>query len=262
MPITVVLAGGLGNQLFQRAYGLALEARGYTVVFDKSQLTGGCGSASTHRDYSLDAFMVETPSGERTSLQISEKTLRFDPSLLDPPDGATVIGYFQSELYFKSIASTVRKAFTFREDLRPSRLIDIQKPDKIFLHVRRQDYLQLQHFHGMPTKAWYQNAIYEVARCMMRPLTWDDVYIFSDDREWCTYNMGGIGTVVEGRDKFVDMQLMTMCEHAILANSSYSWWGAWLRKEEGITIAPKKWFATPALDGQDEDIIPERWLRI
>jgi len=239
--ITVKLMGGLGNQCFQRAYGLALEDHGYRVRFDKSALQSG-----TAREYSLGYFGVEAGNFPNTNI-LYEKGLRYDPDYLCPPDNSTVVGYWQSAKYFSSVANKVKQAFKFKT---PRAVLS-----QIALHVRRQDYVGLQHFHGMPSIEYYREAVAHIRRevGMLVP-----VVVFSDDRGWCRENLPDF-PVYEGKDKYDDLQEMASCEYAVIANSSFSWWGAWLGPQK-LVVAPKKWFADPSIDSTD--IIPERWVKL
>jgi hypothetical protein len=254
--IVIRLLGGLGNTLFQRAYGLALETRGYEVAFDKSALVEG-----THREYSLGAFDVPvifakpSPYGKT----FYERSLRFDQKMLDLPDDCTVVGYFQTEKYFSYMQTSVREHFNITCTV-SQHALDIRQSmnsNSVFLHVRRQDYVGLQHYHGMPDAAYYKRALAEI----QSKVSDARVYVFSDDRDWCLQNFMAY-EVVQGTSKYEDLWLMSCCQHAILANSSFSWWGAWLgdNKPFRTVVAPKQWFADPSVDSSD--IIPDRWVKI
>ena len=256
--ITVKLLGGLGNQCFQYAYGLALKEKGYEVQYDRSSLVEG-----THREYSLGYFGIEAVT-ERSGPQIYENTMRYCAGNLMPEDPSTMVGYWQSEKYFNDIEYTVRQGIrTALENTRsvsaPFTLIskEIYRSAGIGVHVRRQDYVGLQAFHGMPTLDYYREAISTI-RTRTNSAR---VFIFSDDPEWCKQNFPE-HTVVEGTTKYEDLRLMSRCKHMVLANSSFSWWGAWLGDDSlGRTvIAPKQWFTDPNTDYSD--IVPERWVKL
>jgi hypothetical protein len=257
--VVIKFLGGMGNQLFQRAYGYALQHRGYAVAFDTSTLVEG-----THREYSLGPLDTDVPFSEPVGPTVYEPSLRFNESLLHPAAPSTIVGYFQTEKYFSDIAASVREKFTrLRSNLTLSlHAHDIQSHihncNSVFLHVRRQDYVGLQHFHGMPDMAYYKKALALIQERV--PDT--KVFVFSDDREWCLQNFMG-HDVVQGTSKYEDLWLMAHCQHAVLANSSFSWWGAWLgdNKDRRIVIAPQQWF-NPAANVDASDIVPERWLRI
>jgi hypothetical protein len=150
--IVVKLLGGMGNQFFQRAYGFALECRGYEVAFDKSALVEG-----THREYSLEEYF-DLQFKEPIGRIIYEKSLRFDPQMLEPPYEATMVGYWQSEKYFEAQSDRIRSKFNHHWMQKPLQSpakeigAEICESNSVFIHVRRQDYVNLQHFTGCP--AW------------------------------------------------------------------------------------------------------------
>jgi hypothetical protein len=258
--ITVKLLGGLGNQLFQLAFSMALESRGYKTQLNRDSLVEG-----THREYSLEHFGY-FPTGTSQGPNISEKSLCFNEAYLNPPDPCTMYGYWQSEKYFKNVEGEVRQLF---KNQAPCMLRDSSNPsvveawnriyysDSIALHIRRQDYLRLQHFHGMPSLDYYRTGIEDIRSRRYNT----SVFIFSDDRQWCRENFSKDCFVVDGTNKYEDLRLMSQCNHAVIANSSFSWWGAWLQQKlGGIIVAPKHWFADPTID--DSDIVPARWMKV
>ncbi len=241
--------------MFELAYGLALQARGRQVCYDKSFYTG-----NTFRKYSLGAFNTPLLFSSPESPKIWEKSLRYDESLLDVKFG-TVIGYFQSEKYFDSISHIVRREFVFRESLNREYAMGMYQeicstPNSIALHVRRQDYVALQQFHGLVPLGYYNEGIARIRA------TYPDsqVFVFSDDINWCIENVEG--SIVLGTTEYEDMQLMAACQHAVIANSSFSWWGAWLgdNKPDRVVVAPQRWFTDPNMDSTD--IVPDRWVRL
>jgi glycosyl transferase family 11 len=263
MSVVVALQGGLGNSLFQYAYGLALEARGYRVQYDKSRERPG-----THREYALGIF-GELPFGRPSETLFHEGDFRFDESKLSPPDPCTAIGYWQSEKYFKSIENEVRHKFN--SALRPqktrvtstefaSTYNEIYRSISIAVHVRRQDYVSLQSFHGLPSVDYYLAAVKQI-QCQTLP---SKVFVFSDDREWCRENLPQEWRVVDGTNKYDDLRLMSSCKHAVIANSSFSWWGTWLgdNQQGRIVIAPERWFADDVMQEQSTDICPEKWQKL
>ena len=234
--------GGMGNQMFQAAYALALKHRGYSVQFDKSMMVEG-----THREYSLDYFgtiAFGVPEGP----QIYEKSLRYDPANLFPTDPCTMVGYWQTEKYFQTSVN-VREVFKFKNPV-PS--LD----RRIAVHVRRQDYVGLQHFHGMPDMDYYFKGIQYIQQQVSQTL---GVSVFSDDPQWCRENFPKGCEVVEGNSKYDDMALMAAHDYHIIANSSFSWWGAYLGPQK-LVVAPKQWFTTPTVDSTD--LVPERWIKL
>ena len=241
--ITVKLLGGLGNQMFQYAYGLALKERGYQVEYDPNSLVPG-----THREYSLGYFGIKA-EGREQAPRVYENTMRYNPPHLAPSDPATMVGYWQTEKYFSDISDKIRIAFAFKG-------FRTRYVHAIALHVRRQDYVGLQHFHGMPSLDYYREAVAHIRRtagfhCPVR--------VFTDDRTWCLENLPSDFEVVYSLDKYEDLKLMSSCDYHVIANSSYSWWGAWLSGQR-LVVAPKQWFSDPSIDYSD--IVPERWVKL
>jgi hypothetical protein len=239
--ITVRLLGGLGNQAFQFAFALSLNYKGHQVQLDRSYLIEG-----THREYSLGYFGIKA-DGKSKGREVYEDGMRYNPSYLDPTEDCTMIGYWQSEKYFINIQDKVRTYF--------SRLLGTSLP-YIAVHVRRQDYVGLEHFHGLPTLDYYREGVAHIRREVGALVP---VMVFSDDRQWCKENFPSDFKVVEGGNKYEDLSLISRCEYQVIANSSYGWWGAWLGPQK-LVVAPKQWFSNPDVDYTD--IVPERWTRL
>jgi len=159
-----------------------------------------------------------------------------------------MVGYWQSEKYFVNISEKVRTALIF-QNLCP----DL---NAIAIHVRRQDYVGLEHFHGLPGLDYYREGVAYIREKTKLNLP---VRVFSDDHQWCVENFPPDFTVMNGGNKYEDLKMMATCDYHVIANSSYSWWGAWLSRDR-ITVAPKQWFADSNADATD--IVPERWTRI
>jgi hypothetical protein len=241
--ITVKLLGGLCNQLFQAAYAIALMDRGYQVQLDRSALVEG-----THREYSLGYFGIDAAQS-CSDHHVYENGMRFNPEYLNPRDPSTMVGFWQSEKYFENIADKVRNTFEFKGPR--TRYVDT-----IALHVRRQDYVDLQHFHGMPSLDYYREAVAYIRRKVGKPAP---VLVFSDDRQWCKENLPSDFVISEGKDKYEDLKMMASCDYHVIANSSFSWFGAWLGPQK-LVVAPKRWFSDPSMDYSD--IVPERWIKL
>lgn len=199
---------------------------------------------------------------------IEEPGFGFYPELLHVPDGVFLSGYWQSEKYFFNISDTIRSDFTFclpPSESNAALAVAISKHDidSVSLHIRRGDYVHnpaVNAVHGSCSLVYYQDAMAHVAGCVKNP----HFYVFSDDLDWVAGNfpMSYPYTLVghnRGSSSYEDMRLMSMCRHHVIANSSFSWWGAWLNSKPGkIVVAPKCWFsnANPA------DVLPEGWVRL
>ncbi len=182
-------------------------------------------------------------------------------------NNAYLFGYWQSEKYFADCTEEIRQAFTFKPSLlrENSNIADqILNVNAISLHVRRGDYVSdLKNiFIGVCTLDYYQNAIAYIKSIVDSPV----FYIFSDDIDWVkTHLVVDSPTVFvrhnQGTESYNDMRLMSLCQHHIIANSSFSWWGAWLNTNPyKIVIAPRRWFASDHFD--TSDLLPSSWIKI
>lgn len=175
-------------------------------------------------------------------------------------------GYFQSERYFSSIRNKLLVDFEFP----PLDSINLGIQEQILssensvsIHIRRGDYLKpaVRNYHGVLPLEYYRKAIENIEKELVEA----QYFIFSDDPEWCETNLQGIlwnFTIVRGNDgkkSWKDMFLMTQCRHHIIANSSFSWWGAWLGQKAGINYAPYKWFNPEVVKFNIHDFVPDSW---
>jgi hypothetical protein len=190
---------------------------------------------------------------------IVEKHFCFDEELFNGcPDWISLQGYFQSEKYFKHIETEIKEDFEFKDEiLIPCKemISDIENP--ISLHIRRTDYLTNPN-HTALSLDYYQKALEEFDKD-------STVLVFSDDPEWCNQQelfSDDRFLIAEGNTNYVDLCLMTLCTGHIIANSSFSWWGAWLANSKNI-IAPSDWFKGSENEHLDtKDLIPENWMII
>lgn len=178
-------------------------------------------------------------------------------------------GYWQNEKYFKDSEAAIRRSFTFPcITCEANKVINerILESNSVGIHIRRGDYLLAQNaeIHGILNVEYYREAI-----DYMQKETKDPVFfIFSDDPEWVKGNIHINGTVYyvngnQGREAYIDMQLMSYCRHNIIANSSFSWWAAWLNVNPNkIIVAPEDWFADRNKNELNKDIVPDKWIRL
>ena len=178
-------------------------------------------------------------------------------------------GYWQSERYFSRYADQIRKDFAFPPlpEGEPQALAARIKArlNAVSVHIRRGDYLsnpQALAFHGLPGPEYYAASL-----ARMRAEVGDTtIFLFSDDPQWVRENFDPCGHAFEVVDLNLpqspqhDMHLMALCRHHVIANSSFSWWGAWLGAAGGLTIAPKRWFVAPNVN--TSDIYPPAWVRL
>jgi hypothetical protein len=195
-----------------------------------------------------------------------ERSLAHDPAFDRLPDGTVLDGFFQSERYFAGIRDILGAEFVPRRPpsaAAAATLAAIRATEACALHVRRGDYAAhaaTTRTHGLCTPGYYRAALSRLAA----EAPGARIFVFSDDLDWCRATLGLPGDVayVAGNADAPewDIALMAACRHRIIANSSFSWWGAWLGAPGGVTIAPEPWFDDPSLAGGG--IVPSRWLRL
>lgn len=295
--IIVKLMGGLGNQMFQYAAARRLAYRHKTELKLDLSFLESSQSGYVHRPYDLChlninaaiashrevaeitgrcnnlletilVYLRHTTGLARLSRNIYlERHFNFDPKVLDLPDNIYLEGYWQSELYFKDIEETVRNEFSFsfpQSAVCQGVAEDIQSVNAVSLHVRRCDYVmdeKTREKHGVCDLSYYLRAEGRITTILNDPY----FFVFSDDPEWVADNMKLRHPVRYVSHNSIaaheDLYLMSLCRHHIIANSSFSWWGAWLNpRPDKIVIAPSYWFNDPAIDTRD--LIPVSWQRI
>ena len=197
-----------------------------------------------------------------------EPHFQFDPALLELRAPVYLDGYWQSERYFSSIAVLLRQELTAKAPLDPKNEAlarSIDAVNAVSLHVRRGDYVDnpaTTRFHGVCSLDYYQRAIDYISLRVEAP----HLFVFSDDPQWTRANLryAAATTFVDANPPdrgYRDMGLMARCRHHIIANSSFSWWGAWLNPScEKIVIAPDRWFSAARNDTRD--LIPPGWVRL
>ncbi|WP_375174328.1 alpha-1,2-fucosyltransferase [Pseudooceanicola sp.] len=270
--------GRTGNQMFQYAAARALALELGTQVVLDDRLAIARGERSITRIWDLPVVAGDLPPSKHdrklahylwryfgsSPKYHREKGLGFDPAFFSLPDDSYLHGYWQSEKYFGRHADQIRSDF----DLPPATgrnaelAAQIGEGLSVSLHVRRGDYVALS-THGVCDQAYYDAAL---AALLPRLEAEPVIYVFSDEPDWARDHLvlPGQREVIdhngEGAD-YEDMRLMSLCNHNIIANSSFSWWGAWLNADPGkIVVGPKDWFANPKL--RNPDILPESWLTV
>jgi hypothetical protein len=286
--ITVRLIGGLGNQMFQYALGRRLSLdRGVPLALDLGWF-GRQAPQDTPRHYELDCFALDATVHKvqrelpvprnraqlallraREAVGLAPRVVRqsgsgFDPAVLQAPDGSLLMGFFQSERYFAPAADAIRADFTpvaaLSEDARRLQEEIAARPS-ISVHVRRGDYVSNPHanrYHGTMGEDYYRRALERIGAENAH------AFVFSDDPGWCRSELSlGIDTTVvdgAGRAAVEDLVLMSACRHHVLANSSFSWWGAWLDPDPGVVVAPARWAVDEGADFSD--VYAEGWLQV
>ena len=286
--VIVQLSGGLGNQMFEYALYLRLKAEGRQVKIDDSTCYGHEGERPlqlgrvfgvTYDRASEEEIRRMTDSFPdpvsrirrkllgRKNLSYREADVNFDPEVLKK-EPVLLEGCFQSERYFAPVADQVREAYRFRKErLHLTEQAEvlaerISDSPAVSVHVRRGDYLDASHggmYTGICTEGYYQKAMDRIRKSVPDAV----FYVFSNDTDWAKAHFVGKDCVVaEGGTEdtgYQDMYLMSLCQHHIIANSSFSWWGAWLGRNPGKkVIAPDRW-----LNGTEcRDIYTENMIRL
>ncbi len=284
--LVVRIWGGLGNQMFQYAYARALKERtGQKVYIDtkgvfKEKLEGG-----RRRDYSLDCFCISLLPAERTAKEFyflnrgnplerfayemsvrhmvfpwyyMESNEGFQPELLDVQGDMYLQGWFQNEKYFREYRNLICEEFTPVREIKIEKGIQelIENEVTVSVHIRRGDYKSID--YTVPLD-YYQKAINHISKKANKPF----FLFFSDDIEWVRENMKlpDKHYFVSGKNlkDYEEMMLMSRCAHNIIANSTFSWWGAWLNKNpDKIVVAPRMWMRLK----DPLSIVPEEWIVI
>lgn len=282
------LMGGLGNQMFAYAAARSLAlSRNLDVVYDFD-----CPYKHITYKYELDIFNLVPSWREATGNELRRvkpkrglirrlylllgqnpapffiketKEFTFNEDLYTCKDPAYLSGFWQAHGYVQRCENQIRQEFTFRNkpDAINQELMDkMQSCQAVAIHIRRGDYVNVpstQAIHGACSPAYYHAAMQWIETQIAQPR----YFVFSNDLAWVKENItiGGDPVYVDhnkGPLSFEDVRLMSNCKHAIIANSSFSWWGAWLIPfTEKIIVAPQRWMADPSIDTRD--LIPPGW---
>jgi hypothetical protein len=294
--IIVKLQGGLGNQMFQYAFGKALaHTRRTPLLVDDSfyhQDTPGVDRreielelfpaiqlqyanqrlASSFYQYSRWDNRLRNLLGFKKRTALREQGFRYDPSFSLTAGHLLLDGLFQSGNYFATEQKLIADTFRFQafapDDPNAAFLRQIQSTRSVSIHVRRGDYVKFAStnaIHGTCSLNYYQNAVDQV----LQRFPDAHLFFFSDDPDWVNEHLakgGAAGTVIainRGKNSWKDMCLMSHCQHHIIANSSFSWWGAWLNNsKEKMVIAPEKWFRTLDPFFDTTDLLPPGWIKL
>lgn len=294
--VIVQILGGLGNQMFQYALGRAIAHRtGAPLLLDTNVIEHA--HQQTQRSYDLDIFKLQPTYATRADVAryhshgaglvgkiahrirgasgapeiVHQYKFEYQPAILDLAPPVYITGYWQSHRYLTDIEDALRSDFEFREALPPAAAglaQAIAQPGAVALHVRRGDYTgpKYAHFIGPCGIDYYRRAVARVRETVERPA----FFIFSDDLAWCRANFDWLGGEVLFMDYATppgskvnasDLQLMAHAECFIIANSTFSWWAAWLAGDRAkLVIAPKTWFKLAELS--TDDLIPSHWERL
>lgn len=290
-PVTVRLQGGLGNQLYQYAAARSLSICERRPLLIETKLIAG----ESYRHYALSAFNI---SGTHVGLLdqwntrwacsvragrtfriicpmawnykiCHDKENGYDNTIYGHNHKHLVMqGYWQSYRYFEKYTETIKRDYTFREDADDNNtelIAEISNKEAVAIHIRRGDYVSNSFFNetlGICSREYYDKALKVISKKVNNPY----YYVFTDDPAWVKNNfyIPGLMSIVDhnlGRADHEDLRLMMHCKHFIIANSSFSWWGAWLAYyKDKVVIAPAQWFKNDRTP--HEDRIPHDWMRI
>ncbi len=288
--------GGLGNQLFQYAFGRYLSIKNNTELkLDTTALEDkSIKGEFTIRTFQLDLFSIhatiasdnEIEKFKKSKIQkikdllllylpiqfnnlyIKEPYFHFFDKALNAPKNSYIDGYWQSEKYFFSIREQLLKELKPKNKVSEKTAeleVDIKATQSVSIHVRRGDYISIKSnndFYETCTSEYYTSAITYVCEKLEKPV----LYVFSDEPAWFKQNVKTNYKTVYvthniGNQSFEDMYLMSLCKCNIIANSSFSWWGAWLNANANkIVIAPKKWFKIKSKNSKD--LLPKEWIQL
>jgi len=255
--------GQLGNQMFQYASlkGIAAKHNYETIIPNHTELIVDA-LGNKLRIELFDAFDLSGEVGfVPHDRNVQEPHYHFSQELLDNcPDNVSLVGYFQSEKYFKHIEDDIRKLFAPKKEAvecyeDAKELFD----NPVALHIRRGDFLiNSVHHHNLSMK-YYEEALKQFDSDRQ-------VIIFSDDTDWCKQQPlfeSDRFLVCEGGGPYTDLYMMSKCADFIIANSTYSWWGAWLSdNKEKVVIYPDRWFGPNNIDKSTADLFPPEWRMI
>ena len=293
--IIIQLTGGLGNQLFQYAMGRALSERSKDILlFDISSY-----SWDTLRKYELGIFNLKYHYAtmiEITHLKhgkpffkdrimnklknqpipyfrlsnLKEQSFKYDTNYLNfKSKDVYVEGYWQSENYFSHIRNVLLNEICLEETRCSNKMKEykskIEKTiNSVSIHIRRGDYVsntQTTAFHGLCGLQYYKNAMQHIEQSIPNPT----YFIFSDDKAYVKEVFNGKQNLIiieNVPNDYEELFLMSYCNHNIIANSSFSWWGAWLNDTANKqVISPEKWFANIEMNNQTQSLIPQSWIR-
>jgi len=267
--------GRLGNQMFQYASmrGIAsVKGFDWVVPPENYDHTANYALFETFKMTNVQEKNIGFVEGE-----ILKETIHcYDENLVDScSDNTNLDGFFQTEKYFENIVDEIRSDFTFKDEyLKPCKeFIDSLDTTPIFLHVRRGDAIGKEHYHPVAPISYYVEALKrfdedtpcfvfsdDLDWCKSQDLFKSDKFLFNDNIERYDYqSMDGSGSMQYTLLPHVDLCLMSLCSGAIIVNSSFSWWGAWLQNNRGKVIASKPWFGPSASDLDTSDVVPDHW---
>jgi hypothetical protein len=291
--IHLIPTGGLGNQMFQYAAARTLSLRLKTELVIDLSFYELHRNKSWNRSYELDIFDLRTSVRNKNFKGVTMCRLKeifekfawkienllpfglfadicpftYDNRFEQLKNGIMLFGYFQNETYFQNYVEEICQDFTFIQPLNEQNQViadEILACNSVSIHIRRGDYLSDKNaantFANL-SLAYYHAAIQHIINNVKEPR----FFVFSDDMEWAKQQFDEYScyfvNVNHGKNSYNDMRLMSICKHNIIANSSFSWWGAYLNNHsEKIVIAPENWF----IDNEKNisNLLPKKWIKM
>ena len=264
------LKGGLGNMLFQIA---AVKAFSYKKNIDCSfpnfynhlsylnqEIEHNKNLNYAEQYSSFLKLNTKIPSNNIQSYSYPFEYISFVPS----EDNFFVDGFFQSEKYFKQFKHQILNEFKSNKKIqnyiKNKYNFLLENKTTISVHIRRGDYVRFNNMHPCQSVEYYDKAIHEIEK----KTTFDNIIVFSDDIKWCKDNLKFKNMFfIENEKDYIELFLMCYCNHNIISNSSFSWWGAWMNEnKDKIVICPSNWFGHDLSHIQSKDIYPEEWIKI
>jgi hypothetical protein len=288
--VVTQITGGLGNQMFQYAVARAISLRtGQSLLLDLRHFENKNTRKFVLNNFSIPCVMTSSighkdldytgsfirrfamqflkPRIQKTKF-IRERKFNFDERILNIDGNVYLSGHWQTEKYFLEFRNEILSDFLLRFPLsKGGELLysQIRTDNTVALHVRRGDYVtngNSNRFHGVLPLSYYEKAT-QLLLSRDRRLKF---YVFSDDTKWCMQNLNFLNGArfigdCKGIPDYEQLYLMSKCNHNIVANSSFSWWGAWLNENSTKTVvAPKSWFQRKGIN--TDDLIPDGWIRL
>lgn len=253
--VTTYLQGGLGNYMFQIAAAKSLSIDlDCDVIFNESKATTVHQPIHTYKD---NIFRNIKFTNEDVNTKLTHQEIGFEYNEIPMVDDVLLSGYFQSEKYFIKNKDKIKEVFKPSDNDKKyikDRYGDLTNTCSI--HIRRGDYISQQQNHPLCKESYYEEALKYIPKGTK-------FLVFSDDIKWCENIFKGDSFIfVENELDYMDMYIMSMCKHNIIANSTFSWWGAWLNNNKNrIVIAPSIWFGV-SKQLNTKDIIPNGWIKI
>lgn len=287
--IVVKLTGGLGNKMFQYALYKSILAAGKEALIDDFSFTPSwnfeiikLNQIFPNAAYEVASIKLINQFGGKSNFInkvrrrmnflfnkkiIGEKSFKYNPKIAELQDDYYLSGLWQSEKYFNCCSELIKKSFQFKAFKETKNILlstELSQVESVAIHIRKGSDYTRKNVIGTCDINYYKRAIEYIQSTTKDP----HFYIFTDNKKWVSENIKAIDYTlvdwnpVSGVENYLDMQLMSCCKHNIIANSTYSWWGAWLNgNPDKIVLCPEDWY-NKSSRLNTTDLIPENWIRL